>query len=172
MAIRIVDRQKRTKIDRRLVRRLVERLLSDHGRKGADTTIVFADDEFIRGYNLEFLGRDRPTDVLAFDMADGGAEGNAGTSGEAPREPLPGELETILGDVMISTDRAAVQARRYRRTLEREIAKLVSHGVLHLLGYDHEEPDERAEMRKLENRYVREFLSERPRGGRARGTRR
>ncbi len=169
MAIRIVDRQKRTRIDKRLVRRLVERLLSDHGRKGADTTIVFADDEFIRGYNLEFRNSDRPTDVLAFEMAesDAGAAGDACTN-DAP----PGELETILGDVIVSTDRAAVQARRYKRTLEREIAKLVSHGVLHLLGYDHEEPDERAEMRTLENRYVREFLNEPPHGGRARGTRR
>ena len=168
MAIRIVDRQKRTRIDKRLVRRLVERLLSDHGRKGADTTIVFADDGFIRRYNLEFRDSDRPTDVLAFEMADSaGAAGDAGAS-----EASPGELETILGDVIVSTDRAAVQARRYKRTLGREIAKLVSHGVLHLLGYDHEEPDERAEMRKLENRYVREFLSEPPHGGRARGTRR
>lgn len=167
MAIKIVDRQKRTRIDKRLVRRLVERLLSDHGRRGADTTIVFADDGFIRGYNLEFRASDRPTDVLAFEMTDGGAAGDAGAN-DAPS----GELETILGDVIISTDRAAVQARRYKRTLEREIAKLVSHGVLHLLGYDHEEPGERTEMRKLENRYVREFLSEPPRDGRARGTRR
>ena len=171
MAIRIVDRQKGTRIDKRLVRRLVERLLSDHGRKGADTTIVFADDEFIRGYNLEFRNSDRPTDVLAFEMADGDAD--AGAVGDAGTNDAPhGELETLLGDVIVSTDRAAVQARRYKRTLEREIAKLVSHGVLHLLGYDHEEPDERAEMRKLENRYVREFLSEPPHGGRARGTRR
>ncbi len=146
MAIRIVDRQKKIEIDRRAVRRLVRRILSDHGSADADVTIVFADDGFLRELNLEYRGIDRPTDVLAFAMDEGEEAAVAGD---------PEEMERVLGDVVISTDRAAVQARRFRRTVSREIAKLTSHGVLHLVGRDHETPSDRSGMRRLENRYVR-----------------
>ena len=106
----------------------------------------------MRELNLSYRMIDRPTDVLAFVMEDGGAPGED-----------PEELEAILGDVVVSTDRAAVQARRYRRTAEHEVAKLVAHGVLHLLGHDHEKVADLACMRKLENRYVRELLRREPR---------
>jgi probable rRNA maturation factor len=153
MAIEIIDRQKRIRIDRRSTRRLVERALLDHARGGADVSIVFADDEFVRALNASYRGKDRPTDVLAFPMPGGGA------AGRAPEVDGP---EPMLGDVVISTDRAAAQARRFRRTEGREILKLVSHGVLHLLGHDHEKTADRAAMRKLENRYVREAAAGSP----------
>jgi rRNA maturation RNase YbeY len=156
MATDIIDKQKTVRIDRRSVRRLVERILADHAC-GGDLSIVFADDEFVRGLNLAYRKADRPTDVLAFAMRDLVA---------------PGELhlvegpEGVLGDVVISVDRALVQARRFRRTVGHELLKLVAHGVLHLLGYDHERPDERREMRRLENRYARVALE--ARGGKGR----
>ncbi len=64
----------------------------------------------------------------------------------------------MLGDVIVSTDRAIAQAQRYGRTPEREILTLVAHGVLHLLGHDHESSRERTKMRNLENRYLRTLL--------------
>ena len=157
MATKIIDKQKRIAIDRRLVRRLVKRILEEHDRTGADLTIVFAPDDLVRELNLSYRMIDRPTDVLAFVMEEGG------DPGDAPGED-PGELEAILGDVVVSTDRVAVQARRYRRTSEHEVAKLVAHGVLHLLGHDHERAADLAAMRKLENRYVRELLHREPQG--------
>jgi len=166
MAIEIIDRQTRIRIDRRSARRLVERALLDHAREGADVSIVFADDEFVRALNARYRGKDRPTDVLAFPMpGEGPAARVAGADGPEP----------ILGDVVISTDRAAAQARRFRRTEGREILKLVSHGVLHLLGHDHVKTTYRAAMRKLENSYVREAAAGSPTvpaiGSRSRGPR-
>jgi probable rRNA maturation factor len=108
--------------------------------------VVFARDPVVRELNASYRDVDRATDVLAFAMRDVASPSVGGD---------PDELERVLGDVIISVDRAVVQARRYRKTPEREILKLVAHGVLHLLGYDHESSRERTGMRNLENRYLR-----------------
>jgi probable rRNA maturation factor len=146
MALRIENRQRALKLDTRAVRRLVDLILDDHDCAGCDLTVVFARDGFVRELNASYRDVDRTTDVLAFAMCDRESPGAEGD---------PEELEQILGDVVISVDRAVVQARRYRKTPEREILKLVAHGVLHLLGYDHENSSERTAMRNLENRYLR-----------------
>jgi probable rRNA maturation factor len=156
MATDIIDKQKTVKIDRRSVRRLVERILADHGC-GGDLSIVFADDEFVRELNRAYRKVDRTTDVLAFAMRDVVAPGELALV-EGP--------DGVLGDVVISVDRAAVQARRFRRTVEHELLKLVAHGVLHLLGHDHESAGERREMRRIENRYARDALGGRDGKGR------
>jgi probable rRNA maturation factor len=150
MATDIIDKQKTIRIDRRSVRGLVKRILADHGSADSDLSIVFAGDEFVRELNLVYRKIDRPTDVLAFAMRDAVAAGELSVV-EGP--------ESVLGDVVISVDRAKVQARRFKRTVEHEILKLVAHGVLHLLGRDHERPGERREMRRLENRYAREAVA-------------
>jgi len=150
MATDIIDKQKTIKIDRRSVRRLVERVLADHGSDESDLSIVFANDAFVRELNLAYRKADRPTDVLAFAMRDVVGPGETSVV-EGP--------ESVLGDVVISVDRAKVQSRRFRRTVEHEILKLVAHGVLHLLGHDHERAGEKREMRRLENRYAREALA-------------
>jgi len=126
----------------------VRRILEDHGCAGSDLTVVFAADAYVHELNLKYRGVDRPTDVLAFAMTEiARSEGPVSTD----------EAERVLGDVVISVDRAGAQAVRYRRTLDREILKLVTHGVLHLLGHDHEREDERRAMRRLENRYLRQL---------------
>jgi len=145
MALRIVTRAG-ARVDRQGVRRIVRAILRDHGHEQSDVTVVFTGDEETHVLNLEYRGFDRPTDVLAFQV-------------RPPDDPPP-EMETLLGDVVISVERAAVQARRFRRTLDREILKLTAHGVLHLLGYDHGGEAERVEMRRLENRYVRKAVRE------------
>jgi probable rRNA maturation factor len=156
MATDIIDKQRTVKIDRRSVRRLVGRILADHGCEG-DLSIVFGNDEFVRELNRAYREVDRPTDVLAFAMRDVVAPGELALV-EGP--------DGVLGDVVISVDRAAVQARRFRRTVQHELLKLVAHGVLHLLGHDHERADERREMRRIENRYVRDALAGRDGKGR------
>lgn len=145
MALKFIYRHAELTIDRRALRRLADRILDDHGSREADITIVLAGDDLLRELNRRYRGVDTPTDVLAFPM--GGGE--FGESDDAVGAPC------MLGDVVISVDRARVQARRYRRTPAREIGKLVAHGILHLLGYDHEGADERRTMRRLENSYLR-----------------
>ena len=146
MSLRVQNRQRVLKLDTLGIRRLVDLILKDHGSGDGDLTIVFARDGFIRELNAAYRDVDRATDVLAFATRDGEPPSVNGD---------PDKLEHVLGDVIISTDRAVAQARRYRRTPEREILKLVAHGVLHLVGHDHASSRERTKMRNLENRYLR-----------------
>jgi probable rRNA maturation factor len=100
------------------------------GASDADLTLVLTDDKRIRALNRDFLGTDAPTDVLSFP-AD---------------ESDPETGRRYLGDVIISLRRAAEQAAARGHGLEAEVQLLVVHGVLHLLGHDHAEADEKARM--------------------------
>jgi probable rRNA maturation factor len=119
---------------RRLARRcstLIKRLLTETGRPGAGVTLLLASDREVRRLNRAWLDRDRTTDVLSF--------------------PAGGDLEPgrpHLGDIAISLSQAARQARRAGWPLRNEVALLLTHGFLHLLGYDHE--TDRGTMRRLE----------------------
>jgi probable rRNA maturation factor len=107
-----------------------------------------ASDKLLRELNNAYRGLDAPTDVLSFGAPRARAGGRGRRDADGP--------EVVLGDVVISTDRAAAQAEARGVPFDREMLKLVAHGVLHLLGYDHENPKERRGMALLENRYVRE----------------
>jgi probable rRNA maturation factor len=97
-----------------------------------DLTIAIEDDERLHALNLEFLAIDAPTDVLSFPAGDGEID------------PETGVL--YLGDIIISYPRALEQATSGGHPVMHEIQLLVVHGVLHLLGHDHAEPEEKAEM--------------------------
>jgi probable rRNA maturation factor len=98
------------------------------------------------------LGEPGPTDVLAFeqDYADGPRD---------DAEPVPG----LLGDVVLCPGYAATQAVKHHRTLEQEIDLLLTHGILHLLGYDHAEPEEQKEMFALQDQLLAEWHRPPPR---------
>ena len=94
--------------------------------------------------NRDYLGEDRPTDVLAFPMLSEQVEGDA-----APFV-MPPDGRKHLGEVIICCPQAVIQAEEHRHNVEREIAILIIHGVLHLLGYDHDRPEAEREMRDRE----------------------
>lgn len=123
--------------------------------KGADLTVVLVDDDAIRELNRRFRRRDEATDVLAFALREG--------------RRVAGD-EAALGDVVISLDTAARQARRGGRSLQEEVRTLLIHGVLHLIGYDHERsPAEAARMRRKEREMAATLGAPRARSaGRAR----
>jgi probable rRNA maturation factor len=100
----------------------------------ADLTIVLSDDAQLHQLNLEYLGIDAPTDVLSFPAGE--------------TDPETGDL--YLGDIIISIPRAAQQATAAGHKMEQEVQLLVVHGVLHLLGHDHGEPEEKARMWKAQ----------------------
>ncbi len=103
-------------------------LLAEGRENEADEVgVLFAGDEYVRDLNRRYLGRDEPTDVLAFSMLE--------TTEDEPAVVTEPPLR-ILGDIVISLDTAARQANEYGQPLEREIVLLVAHGTLHLLGYD------------------------------------
>ena len=108
--------------------------------------VCLTDDEAIHQTNLEMRGVDRATDVLSFPMFEL-------TPGEKPRAEWadPDTDKVLLGDMMISLERARAQAEEYGHSLEREICYLAVHSVLHLLGYDHlDEGPQKRQMRARE----------------------
>lgn len=120
---------------RRLVKKAVLATLDfeDFGRR-AEVSVTFTDNEKIHALNREYRNVDRPTDVLSFPLSDGE---DYDTDGDA----------VLLGDIVISLERAQTQAEEYGHSFEREVAFLTVHSMLHLLGYDHEtSPEDEREM--------------------------
>lgn len=112
----------------------------------AQIDLVLTTDEEIQKTNREFRGIDRPTDVLSFPMVDfpSPADYSVLEEDESLFHPESGEL--LLGDIMISIPTAVRQAEEYGHGILREYAFLIAHSVLHLLGYDHMEEEERRLM--------------------------
>ncbi len=121
------------------------------GRAGA--SVVVADDETLHDLNLRFRGFDEVTDVLSFGQYGAPIEDTALPPAPALPEdgfpPLPDE-PLSLGEVVLSYPMAERQAREHNVPVEREAALLIVHGILHLLGHDHAEPEEEAAMRAIE----------------------
>jgi len=132
--ILIDSRQKLVKLDRAALRRDVRKILALLGGGERELSLLFVDDEGIRQINRDYLRRDRPTNVIAFSLAEGDF-GNVN----------PG----VLGDVVISVETAAREAKAAGITIGDAILYLVLHGILHLAGYDHEGPKGIARARIL-----------------------
>lgn len=102
----------------------------------AEVSVMLTDDATVQALNREYRHQDRPTDVLSFAQREG--------------EPLAGS-EAMLGDIVLSVERARWQAEEYGHSIAREVGFLAVHGTLHLLGWDHQDPEtERAMMAKTE----------------------
>ncbi len=116
-------------------------VLSLHGKsEEAEISLSLVDDARIHELNREYRGIDRPTDVLSFALQE-----------DDPEEPqIIDYQDDLLGDIVISIERARSQAVEYDHPFERELLYLAVHGALHLLGYDHEEEEEQVTMRKKE----------------------
>ncbi len=113
----------------------------------AEVNVLFTDDEEIRQINKEYRDIDSPTDVLSFPNNEFEIPGDFSNLEEdvaGSFHPETGEL--LLGDIVISVDRAILQAEEYGHSLEREIAFLTAHSIFHLFGYDHMEEEERRVM--------------------------
>lgn len=135
---------------RTLVKRAVETtLFRENFTSSSEVSVSFVDNKKIQELNLSFRGMDKPTDVLSFPMLEGGDEdGNINLSTGA----------LTLGDIVISAEKAADQAREYGHSIEREICFLAVHSTLHLLGYDHETSSEDEEhMIKMQESVLSEM---------------
>jgi probable rRNA maturation factor len=122
------------------VRRLGDRVLAALELEHAELSVLLTNDATIHALNHRHRGKDRPTDVLAFPLATRRMAG----------------LPRLLGDVVISLDTAARQARGRQRELFAEVRFLLVHGVLHLLGYDHGTRSEKREMDAMARRILRD----------------
>ncbi len=126
--VEVVNRQRGRKIDTQAWTTFAEKALDAIGRQGSSVTLAFISDNRIRKLNQQFRNIDKATDVLSF----------------------PADENGNLGDIAISVDTAATQAKENGLTFDNEIAQLILHGLLHLSGYDHE--TDNGEMNRLELR--------------------
>ncbi|HET6890138.1 MAG TPA: rRNA maturation RNase YbeY [Pyrinomonadaceae bacterium] len=150
--IEVVSRQRQRKMDCERWQAFGEKAIeaiqasSGNAKHSGDATIAFVSDRQIKELNKRFRGFDKATDVLSFP-----AEGEE----FAKSEEFPDSEERVLGDIAISVERAATQAKENGLPFEQEIAQLILHGLLHLCGYDHETDD--GEMNSLEIRLRRKL---------------
>jgi probable rRNA maturation factor len=123
----------RARVRTRTVQRLAERMLAALALEHAELSILLCDDGIMRGLNRDYRKRDRATDVLAFAMREG--------------EPIATTGAAVLGDIVISLPTAARQARANGWGLRSEVTALLAHGLLHLLGFDHQTAPTERRMR-------------------------
>ena len=130
------------------IRRVVETALDEEGCPyEAEVSVLLTDDEGIHAINRDSRGIDAPTDVLSFPMAEYPAPADFSRLEEEAADcfhPETGEL--LLGDIVISVEHVLQQAEQYGHSTLRELAFLTAHSMLHLMGYDHMEEDERLVM--------------------------
>lgn len=122
-----------------LVRKLAEAMLRTLELEASELSVLLTDDSTIQRLNRDHRAKDKPTDVLAFPLDE---------KGEDPTRPW-------LGDVVISIDTALRQANSRRRELAQEVRFLLAHGLLHLIGYDHDTRPRKREMDAAARRLVR-----------------
>ena len=146
MSVYLRNATRKHRIGMRRIERALRVLLAAIGRPAATVSLSFVGDRAMRRLNREHRGKDRTTDVLSFPMYE---------PFKVPRRRSAGDPELMLGDIIISIDVAARQAAAYDAGLDAEIERLLVHGVLHLLGHDHEEPTERRRMVREERKLAK-----------------
>jgi probable rRNA maturation factor len=135
MAVEIINRQRKRRVNVRRWRLFSQRAVKSIGADKDDVSIVFVSTSAIRKLNRQYRGKDYVTDVLSFPSA---------------HERFENQLKANLGEVVISLERAATQAKENGLTIANEVEQLILHGLLHLCGHDH--ATDHGEMDRLELR--------------------
>ncbi len=130
------------------LRQVMAAALDGADATGASVSLFITDDATVRELNRTYRGKDSATDVLSFSLTEGSL-----TEGELV--PTTPDGARHLGEVVISLPQAERQAQAIGQSLGREVAFLIIHGVLHLLGYGHERPAEERIMRAMQRRLVK-----------------
>lgn len=161
--VSVANRQRKLKVDTPALRRLARRVLEGEAAPaGGAIELVFLRDEAMARLNEAYRDREGPTDVLSFayagdelDVSGEGDEGAAAVPSGVPGAPGPEPHEQApLGSVVVSVDRAQAQAAERGHGVDEELARLVVHGVLHLMGYDDQNAGDRRRMRRREDHYL------------------
>jgi probable rRNA maturation factor len=154
------DEQRAQPVDVARWAELARQVLSARGVKGeTEVSLLFVDEDAIAALNEQFLGKSGPTDVLSFPIEDEPtASGRSPDYGGSGPGADPEEVElTLLGDVVICPAVAARNAQEHEVSVDDEVALLVVHGLLHLLGMDHQEEAEAERMEELERQLLDRF---------------
>ena len=123
----------------------MKKVLEDLANHDGEVSILFTDDGHIAQLNRQYLGRDGPTNVLAFPMSGG----------------EPSDVESgMLGDIVVSVDTAMRESKELEEPLDETIHRLLIHGILHLLNYDHERSSEEAERMEEEEKRLLDMIKD------------
>lgn len=145
LEVSVVDEQDDVAVETGVLAELARAVLVSEGIEGpAELSLSFVDEARMAELNERYRGHSGPTDVLSFGM-------------DEPSEPYGGGAPVMLGDVVICPEVAARNAPYHGHSVREELSLLVVHGVLHLLGMDHEEPAEAEAMEARETRHLSEF---------------
>ena len=158
----VADEQTDQPVDAMRWVKLAENVLQSEGVRGdAELSMLFVDEGVMADLNKRFHGKDGPTDVLAFpideDPVEGGRSPDSGGTGPGYSPAEPSDLPVMLGDVVVCPTVAARNAPEHAGTYDDEMALLIVHGILHLLGMDHLEDDEAEEMEARERDLLARF---------------
>ena len=158
----VADEQADEPVDAMRWVQLAENVLQSEGVRGeAELSMLFVDETVMSDLNKRFHGKDGPTDVLAFpideDPAEGGRSPDSGGTGPGYSPAEPSDLPVMLGDVVVCPRVAARNAPDHAGTYDDEMALLIVHGILHLLGMDHLEDEEAEEMEARERDLLARF---------------
>jgi probable rRNA maturation factor len=133
--VEIASPQQSMVIDRAKIREIVRKVLEEEKVTNARISLAFVDNPTIQQLNQRYLGHDEPTDVLSFPLSEG-------------------NLSPLNGELIIGAEVAMEQASARRHDVQAELALYVIHGILHLCGYDDDDPTERTEMRERERYHL------------------
>ncbi|MEJ2283391.1 MAG: rRNA maturation RNase YbeY [Desulfobacterales bacterium] len=143
MEVLIDNRQSRHKISLKKIEKTAQVILDALGCPDSELSILIVDDPQIEKLNRQHLNRTGPTNVIAFAMHEG---------------EFPDLSPHLLGDVVISTDTAASEAQTAAISMEQRFDELLVHGILHLMGYDHETSEEEARLMEDKSREILALL--------------
>lgn len=146
----LISNQQKKRIDTRKIKRVAKKILENLScPKDIEISILLIDNNYIRELNKKYLNKDKPTDVLSFPMQP--------ARRKTAFSLTPSALN-LLGDIVISVEKAEEQAKSINVSLDDEITRLLIHGILHILGHEHEKGGKKArEMKKEEERLLCAF---------------
>ncbi len=125
--------------ERQKKKKLLKSIIEKHGFKQGEINYIFLDDEGLLKINVEYLNHNTYTDIITFDNSD--------------------SEKIIEGDIFISVERVKENAEKFKTDLENELVRVLSHGVLHLVGYKDKSPEDVSKMREAEENAIAEYLT-------------
>jgi probable rRNA maturation factor len=158
----VADEQGDQPVDTLRWARLARSVLEAEGVRGeAELSMLFVDEAAMADLNQRFTGKTGPTDVLAFPIdeepSEGGRSPDSGGTGPGFVPPEPSDLPMLVGDVVICPSVAARNAPEHAGSYDDEVALLIVHGILHLMGMDHVDDAEATEMEQRERELLDKF---------------
>ncbi|QGT99984.1 Metal-dependent hydrolase YbeY, involved in rRNA and/or ribosome maturation and assembly [Candidatus Syntrophocurvum alkaliphilum] len=156
MEIMIINQQSKVNYTKQ-IQQIIKKVIKTTANKiklspNSEVSILLVDNSYIQELNFIYRKINQPTDVLSFAMNE--------LTEDEPDFDFTEDLN-VLGDIVISLEMTIIQSEEYQHSFERELAYLVVHGMLHLLGYDHELDEERLVMRELEEKILKSIKLER-----------